>query len=46
MNGPDRNNPYSFQEYLDWRNNVDYYADDTFFQEVLRYYTGAEFDTL
>ncbi len=46
MNGPDRNNPYSFQEYLDWRNNVDYYADDTFFQEVLRCYTGAEFDTL
>ena len=25
-----RVNPYSFDEYLEWRNGVDYYADDPF----------------
>ncbi len=31
--------PYSFDEYLGWRESVDYYADDAFFQDVVRYFT-------
>ncbi|MBI9075331.1 MAG: acyl-CoA dehydrogenase family protein [Desulfatibacillum sp.] len=42
MSLPDRNNPYSFQEFLDWRNNVDYYADDSFLQKVAKYYSGDQ----
>lgn len=42
MSLPDRSNPYSFQDFLDWRESVDYYADDEFSQRVIKYYTGAE----
>jgi alkylation response protein AidB-like acyl-CoA dehydrogenase len=42
MSLPDRNNPYDFKEFLDWRENVDYYTDDLFFQKVLKHYTGSE----
>jgi alkylation response protein AidB-like acyl-CoA dehydrogenase len=42
MSLPDRNNPYSFNQFLDWRKNVDYYADDPFIQKVVRHYTGKE----
>jgi alkylation response protein AidB-like acyl-CoA dehydrogenase len=36
----DRNNSYSFNEFLAWRQSVDYYADDPFIQKVVRHYTG------
>lgn len=40
MSFPDRNNPYSFNEFLEWRKSVDYYADDQFIQKVVKYFTG------
>ena len=40
MSFPDRNNPYNFNKYLEWRNGVDYYADDPFLQKVLRHFSG------
>lgn len=46
MSLPDRNNPYSFNQFLDWRKNVDYYRDDPFFQKVLRHYTGPEWEAV
>lgn len=44
MSMPDRNNPYSFNEYLEWRDNTDYYGDDPFIRKVLRHYTGKDFE--
>lgn len=38
MSKPNRNNPYSFNEYLAWRNRVDYYADDSFLQYVVKHF--------
>lgn len=35
--------PYSFDEYLNWRDGVDYYADDKFFQNLVRHFTGDGF---
>ncbi|HSV97249.1 MAG TPA: acyl-CoA dehydrogenase family protein [Spirochaetota bacterium] len=40
MSLPDRNNPYSFNEYLEWRKDVDYYRDDPFVQSALRRFAG------
>ncbi len=40
MTLPDRNNPYSFDEFLEWRSGVDYYADDPFLQKVVRHFAG------
>ena len=42
MSLPDRNNPYHFNDYLQWRQKVDYYADDPFIQKVVRHFTGSE----
>jgi len=42
MSFPDRNNPYRFSEFLEWRKNVDYYQDDPFLQRLLKHYAGAE----
>jgi len=42
MSLPDRNNPYSFNPYLEWRKNVDYYADDPFLQRIIRAFAGPE----
>jgi alkylation response protein AidB-like acyl-CoA dehydrogenase len=36
-------NPYSFDAYTDWRDGVDYYADDPFLQDVLRSFAGDGF---
>ena len=33
---PDRNNPYSFDAYLERAQGFDFYADDPFVQKVLR----------
>ncbi|MFH2009180.1 MAG: acyl-CoA dehydrogenase family protein [bacterium] len=38
----DRNNPYSFDDYLRVRDAYDYYADDAFFQALVRAHTGDE----
>ena len=38
---PDRNNPYSFDEFLAWRRNIDYYRDDAFLHRVLKRYGGT-----
>ena len=46
MSLPDRNNPYSFNKFLDWRKNVDYYADDPFIQNVVKHYTGKEWEKI
>lgn len=46
MSLPNRNNPYSFDEFLEWRNNVDYYLDDPFFQKVARHYTGDDWEAV
>ncbi len=40
MSLPDRNNPYRFDDFLAWRQSVDYYADDLFIQKVVKHYTG------
>jgi alkylation response protein AidB-like acyl-CoA dehydrogenase len=42
MSLPTRNNPYTFNEFLEWRNSVDYYADDPFIQKVVKHYCGNE----
>lgn len=44
MSFPNRNNPYSFNEFLEWRKKVDYYADDLFIQMVVKCYTGDEWE--
>lgn len=44
MSLPDRNNPYNFDEFLEWRNNVDYYADDPFIQKVVRHFARDEWE--
>jgi hypothetical protein len=46
MSYPERNNPYSFDAFLEWRNQVDYYADDPFIQAVVKTYTGEEWRRL
>ncbi len=37
----DRNNPYSFDEYIEWRNNVDFWEDDPFLRKTIRHYTAS-----
>lgn len=44
MSYPDRNNPYGFDAFLEWRNQVDYYADDPFIQAVVKTYAGGEWE--
>ncbi|MGD0275889.1 MAG: acyl-CoA dehydrogenase family protein [Syntrophales bacterium] len=44
MSLPDRNNPYTFNEFLEWRRNVDYYLDDPFIQKVVRVFTDSEWE--
>jgi len=38
-----RNNPYSFDDYLFVRDQFNFYTDDEFFQALVKYYTGDEF---
>jgi len=44
MSLPDRNNPYRFDDFLAWRQSVDYYADDPFIQKVLKHYSGNDWE--
>lgn len=43
MSFPDRNNLYNFNDFLEWRKNVDYYRDDPFLIRVIKTFTGDEF---
>lgn len=38
----DRNNPYSFDDYLRVRDGFDYYADDPFLQRLVAHFCGEE----
>ena len=42
MSFSDRNNPYSFNEFLAWRQSVDFYGDDPFIQKVVRHFAGDD----
>ena len=42
MSLPNRNNPYTFDEFLEWRNSFDYYCDDSFLQQAIKYYAKNE----
>ncbi len=41
-----RNNQYSFDDYLFVRDHFNYYNDDDFFQALVRKYTGVEFEQI
>ncbi len=40
MSLPDRNNPYNFNEYLEWRNQFDFLKDDNFLVGVIKHYAN------
>lgn len=42
MSFPTRDNPYSFANFLAWRDSVNYYEDDPFLQQALRHFAGAD----
>ncbi|RMF13994.1 MAG: acyl-CoA dehydrogenase, partial [Candidatus Dadabacteria bacterium] len=42
MSGPDRNNPYSFDPFLERREKFDYYRDSDALPALLRHYAGAD----
>lgn len=46
MSLPTRDNPYSFNEFLDWRNSFDFYADDPFSQKAVKCYTGDQWEKI
>jgi alkylation response protein AidB-like acyl-CoA dehydrogenase len=46
MSFSDRNNPYSFNDFLEWRRNVDYYRDDLFIFRVIKTFAGAELEKI
>ncbi|MCU0847891.1 MAG: acyl-CoA dehydrogenase family protein [Spirochaetes bacterium] len=46
MSYPDRNNPYNFDAFIDWRKGFDYYGDDEFLQRVLKRFAGKEFNSV
>ena len=41
-----RNNPYTFDDYLFVRDHFDFYGDDEFFQALVRHYVGNEFEKI
>jgi hypothetical protein len=42
----DRDNPYSFDDFLFVRNHLNYYQDDDFFQALVKKYAGNEFEKI
>lgn len=46
MSLPDANNPYSFDDFLQWRDSADFYGEDTFFQKVLKCYAKDQWPEL
>jgi len=43
---PDRFNPYNFKDFLDWRSKVDFYADDPFIQQTVKYFVGDDWQEI
>ncbi|WDP91407.1 MAG: acyl-CoA dehydrogenase family protein [Desulfobacter sp.] len=46
MSYPDPHNSYSFDDFLQWRESVDFYENDTFFQKVIRHYAPDQWEEL
>lgn len=46
MSLPDSKKPYSFDDFLQWRNTADYYGEDLFFQKVIQYYAQEQWPEL
>ncbi len=46
MSTPNRDNPYSFDDYLAWRNQFDFYADDPLAQKIVRQLAGNQWETI
>lgn len=46
MSFPTRDNPYSFDDFLEKRNSIDYYADDPFLQQVVRHFAGSSWQAV
>ena len=46
MSLPNRENPYSFDEFLAWRESADFYENDPFLKQVLRCYAPGEWERL
>ncbi len=46
MSLPDRQNPYSFDEFLSWRKSIDYYLDDEFLQKALRHFSAHDWENV
>jgi len=42
MSYPNRDNPYTFDAFLNWRNNLDYYGDDPFAQKLVRHFAADD----
>mgnify|MGYP002700486110 CR=1 FL=1 len=38
MSLPNRNNPYNFEEFLQWRDQFNFLSDDSFIQKVIKHY--------
>ena len=46
MSMPDRNNPYNFNDFIEWRNTADYYADDPFIQKVVKHFSADDYSVV
>lgn len=46
MSLPNRNNPYSFDAFLERRDSADYYTDNPLFERLVRRYAGSEADAI
>jgi alkylation response protein AidB-like acyl-CoA dehydrogenase len=46
MSLPDRQNPYSFDDFLSWRKSIDYYLNDKFLQKVIRHFSAYDWDNV
>jgi len=46
MTLPNPDNPYTFDDFLEWRNSVDFYESDSFFRKVIRYYAPDQWEAL
>jgi alkylation response protein AidB-like acyl-CoA dehydrogenase len=44
MSLPDRQNPYSFDDFLSWRKSFDYYRNDEFLQKVVKHFSAPDWD--
>ena len=44
MTYPTRNNPYTFDDFLAWRDEVDYYLDDPFARAALKHFSQESWD--